>query len=511
MLWLDAGGPYSINLRVYRIGIDTLNETKLHATRFHVRANKDSAETSLRSFARLPFSGTIALTIPRVVFCELLFCFSGMVFLTENWFWRGTQSAAWYYFLSCQPCLERKHNRKRRREAAKAKEEKGNSTIYTQPGVIRQPDPFETNEEWAQEIVQGPGPPKGWKRDSIYFKYARKFQRGDVKDTQLRPRGITVDSTDSPAKSVFTGITDASTAVESAQGLQVAQSRADASAKNTNQLLRHNTENENQTSKVTSSNQSSTNDAEKGDTRDLQTSSSRETGTTGSKRSSFESVSTAERRTSVPRPSMEKRLSTGIFTAYDGFKETMRAALHPEHWNWIRYDRDDEVLSNINERMRGVWDNVKGHVTFPPEETTLKLPQSPTEAASTENKVKKWQRGTHPAVNDLSPPIVSQLPYTKEEAQWMLLPPASADVMLGRARPDLFDDINRKPLCIVGRPAPETHANPAQELPAASSDDDETGSSGSESDSVWTAHLQKPQRAHLYKRRASYGFEIPSN
>lgn len=426
-----------------------------------------------------------------------------MVFLTESWFWRGTQSAVFYY-LSCSPLAERKQKSKLRKQAARAREEKENSPIYAQPGVIRQPDPFQTNEEWAQEIVEGPGPPKGWKRDSIYFKHARKFQRGDAEEAQSRSRGITVTSTESPAKSVFTGITDASTVVD-------VQSNAEVSVKNfpgidpasigsvggsTSQI-------------ATGPNQSSGHEGRSSDdlAYGLKVLASRGTDTTGSKRSSFASESTVERRASAPRPSLDRRLST----AMDGFKETMRAALHPEHWNWIRYDRDDEILSNINERMKGMWDNVKGHMTFPPDEQTSKLPQPqpPAETVSIENEVKIWQRGTHPVVNDLSPPIVSQLPYTKEEAQWMLLPPPSADTMMGRSRPDFFDDINRKPLCIIGRPIPEAEIPVVVRASPTISDDDETENSEAENEwPVGWVHLQKPQRAYLYPRRAPYGGEV---
>lgn len=443
-----------------------------------------------------------------------------MVFLTESWFWRGTQSAIFYY-VACTPWVEHKHNRKRRKEAAKAREEKENSTIYTQPGVVIQPDPFQTNEEWAQEIVQGPGPPKGWKRDSIYYKYVRKFQAKDTGDMQLRTRGVTVNSTESPAKSVFTGITDASTAVEPIQEAQEAQEvHLDANYRTSDTVAikpgSHRSVNGgNGSLNQIVSPHSSNFDRQIGD--DLapnpKASSVGETATTGSKRSSFESVSTVERRPSGPtRPSMEKRLST----AMDGFKDAMRTAIHPDHWNWIRYDRDDEILSNINVRMKGVWDSVKEHMTFPPEQQSSKLiqtqaqAQAQAEAASMENEVKKWQRGTHPAVNDLSPPIVSQLPSTREEAQWMLLPPASADVMMGRARPDFFDDINRKPLCIIGRPTPKM-PSPVNKLSPVSSDDEGAESSESEEE-LWPAgftHVQKPQRAYLYKRRASYGFELP--
>lgn len=435
----------------------------------------------------------------------------GMVFFTESWFWRGTQSAIFYY-AACTPWVEYKHNRKRRKEAARKREEKDQSVIYTQPGIIRQPDPFETNEEWAQEIVQGPGPPKGWKRDPLYNKHLRKFRYTDFQDSPIRPRGLTANSTESPAKSVFTGITDASTVVDFApipasvpkhqevylQDRPCAQASYEADA-----AFQTSTRAGSGLSHRALSSQDGADDARGLEgLPELNIAFSRETGSTGSKRSSFEtaSASTVERRPSAPRPSMEKRLST----AMDGFRDTMKAALHPEQWNWIRYDRDDEILSNINERMKGMWDSVKGHVTIPLEEEQLPKMPSQAKAASMESEVKKWQRGTHPAVNDMSPPIVSQLPYTREEAQWMLLPPPSADVMMGRSRPDFFDDVKRKPLCIIGRPVPMQNLH--TQLTCPDSSDKEDGEMSDTDEAEWT-HLQKPQRAHLYKRRASYGFE----
>ena len=74
-----------------------------------------------------------------------------MTFLTEAWFWRGTQSAVFYY-LSCAPCAVVRTNRKKRKDAKKSmaqKEIEGHSQAL----------PSTTNPGWDIEISVGPGPP----------------------------------------------------------------------------------------------------------------------------------------------------------------------------------------------------------------------------------------------------------------------------------------------------------------------------------------------------------------
>lgn len=178
--------------------------------------------------------------------------------------------------------------------------------------------------------------------------------------------------------------------------------------------------------------------------------------------------------------------------------------MHPDKWNWIRYERDDEVLSNFNDKVRSVWGSVTGQSNSTGEERDVKLKK-----VDSKSEVKKWQRGTHPAINDLHPPVVSQLPYTSEEAKWMLLPPASADVMMGRSRPDPFDDFNRRPLSVIGRPQQVHVASKySKREQVVSSEEDNLESSDAEdsSDGEWftgMSHLQKPQRAHLWKHRVA--------
>ena len=75
-----------------------------------------------------------------------------MTFLTEAWFWRGTQSAIFYY-LSFAPCTKVADQRKKKREAKRAKAER------EMAGTFQHPLPSGTNPYWNEEITLGPGPP----------------------------------------------------------------------------------------------------------------------------------------------------------------------------------------------------------------------------------------------------------------------------------------------------------------------------------------------------------------
>lgn len=436
-----------------------------------------------------------------------------MVFLTENWFWRGTQSAIFYY-ASCTPWVEFKHNRKRRKEAAES-HRKRREIIAKQPGVIPQPAPFETNEGWTEEILRGPHPPKGWKKDPIYYKYTKKMKEvPDILDchraetasssgtparnnlttlspprtplTPTKPRGPPIFLQDGVVVDLPVAIEDQQVHSHSGQGPQRTRSISDVTLS-----VRHYSPELSSTAVDSRPSQSPL------ELKNIQSTSSGESDLTRSKRMSSDSATRSEKRSQTSRPSMDRRLSN----AMDTFKDAVRTTLHPDKWNWIRYERDDEILSNLNDKVRSMWVSVKGQTNSTAEERDLKL-----QRVESENRMKKWQRGTHPAINDMHPPVVSQLPYTSEEARWMLLPPPSADVMMGRSRPDPFDDFNRKPLSVIGRP-PEAKVSEINHLqPTVSSEEDETEAVEAEdsSDEEWytgISHLQKPQRAHLRKQR----------
>lgn len=235
-----------------------------------------------------------------------------------HWLLRGIQSAIFYY-ISCSPCLEYKYNKKRRREAKEA----SHAVVTTEPGVIRQPTAFETNEQWAEELILGPGPPKQWKPDEILAKVKQKLK-------------------------------------------------------------------------------SSTQD--------------------------------------TPRPSTDRRLSN----TFENVKESLRTSLHPEKWNWKRYDREDEVLWGLGDKVTKIWDKVTN---------VYQEEQAGRKRVHTNGSGGDYTRGRISALNDLHPAVVSQLPATREEAAWMLLPPPSAAVMNGKQRPGY--EMGRKPLCVIGRPLPE--------------------------------------------------------
>ncbi|KAG8533477.1 uncharacterized protein KY384_002260 [Bacidia gigantensis] len=78
-----------------------------------------------------------------------------MTFLTEAWFWRGTQSALFYY-VSCAPYTKYAERRKKKTEAKGAREERKENEKL---GIFQHPLPSERNPGWNEEIRVGPGPP----------------------------------------------------------------------------------------------------------------------------------------------------------------------------------------------------------------------------------------------------------------------------------------------------------------------------------------------------------------
>ena len=244
-----------------------------------------------------------------------------------HWLWRGIQSAVVYY-VSCAPCINQKYTKQRRREAKTARD----TIITTEPGTIRQPTAFQTNEQWAEELILGPGPPKAWKPDELLAKMKNKL--------------IPPTTEDAPP--------------------------------------------------------------------DAHPSTDR-------------------------RPSMDRRISN----TFETVKVSLIQSLHPDKWNWRRYDREDEQLWGLGEKVTQLWDRVKTR-----DESTGRR------RAHTNESDRDYMRGRIPAVNDMHPPVASRLPETREDAAWMLLPPPSAAVMNGKRRPG-EDTTMRKPLAIIGRELPE--------------------------------------------------------
>lgn len=71
-----------------------------------------------------------------------------------SWFWRGFQSAIFYY-VSCAPCTQMAYRRRRRKSAARSKNGKA-----MDQGLYPHASPFSTNVYWREEMALGPGPPQ---------------------------------------------------------------------------------------------------------------------------------------------------------------------------------------------------------------------------------------------------------------------------------------------------------------------------------------------------------------
>ncbi|KAL9025915.1 MAG: hypothetical protein Q9196_005342, partial [Gyalolechia fulgens] len=87
-----------------------------------------------------------------------------------SWFWRGFQSAVFYY-VSCAPCNELAHRRRRRKVAARSRTEQ-----EMEQGLYPHPSPFSTNIYWREEMTLGPGPPQK-KRDRDKERQQRARER----------------------------------------------------------------------------------------------------------------------------------------------------------------------------------------------------------------------------------------------------------------------------------------------------------------------------------------------
>lgn len=85
-------------------------------------------------------------------------------------FWRGVQSALFYYF-ACTPCFKYNTRKRRRKQNSLDRKERATQELDS-PMLYRQPSPFATNQYWAEEIRMGPGPPP--KRVSKKAKVARE-------------------------------------------------------------------------------------------------------------------------------------------------------------------------------------------------------------------------------------------------------------------------------------------------------------------------------------------------
>lgn len=286
------------------------------------------------------------------------------------WFCRGVQSAVFYY-VTLSPCMEARYKRKRRKQAREERAE----LEERQPEMAHQPMAFTTNRFWEEEIKAGPGPPKGWKRDSISG--GRLKDNNKCKDPQSPGKKAR-------SKSVFANNPGAVTFSEPAPP---------TAPSSTEPLKSH---------------------------------------------------------ARSQRPSLDQKQS-----ALDTFKGKIRSSLSPETWNFERYEREDEPLWGLNDAMSRMLDRARpAHHRRSSTPGTAENRSSQSHgrprADTADSDQYDYYRARNPEVNDLHPPVVSQLPAKRSEVAWMLQPPPSRAVMEGKVRPGAEDMSLRKPLCVIG-------------------------------------------------------------
>lgn len=127
------------------------------------------------------------------------------MFLTGSWFWRGFQSAIFYY-ISCAPCTKLAYRRKRRKQLKRERAEK--ALHDAEEGIHQHPSPFSTNPYWKEEISLGPGPP----------------QRKAVRDGKGKPKDSRGLRTGGVGSSTETGTSSADTIVGEEGGEKIVDS-----------------------------------------------------------------------------------------------------------------------------------------------------------------------------------------------------------------------------------------------------------------------------------------------
>lgn len=273
--------------------------------------------------------------------------------------------------------MEAKHKRKRRKEARAVGKERA-ELEDRQPDMARQPMAFSTNKYWEEEIKAGPGPPKGWKRDSMDGGLAKETTKSSGQQRQNdKVKNRSVFSNNPPGKTAFS------------EPMHCISS----------------------------------------------------------------SPSSAEPIRPPPRihgHSLDHRQST-----LDSLKDTFRSSMSPETWNFKRYEREDEPLWGLNDAMSRMWDRARpSHIrrgsAVGPGEHRRSISLGRQRAGTADSDRYDYYRARNPEVNELHPPVVSQLPATRAEVAWMLQPPPSRAVMEGKVRPGAEDMSSRKPLAVIG-------------------------------------------------------------
>ena len=141
-------------------------------------------------------------------------------------------------------------------------------------------------------------------------------------------------------------------------------------------------------------------------------------------------------------------------STFDSLKDTIRTSLTPENWNLKRYEREDEPLRNLSDTVSRMWDRARpSHIRVGSgaghPDRRRSLSRGRRRVGSMGSDGYDYQRAHYPEVNELHPPVVSQLPATRAEVAWMLQPPPSRAVMEGKKRPGDEDMSMRRPLTLI--------------------------------------------------------------
>lgn len=309
------------------------------------------------------------------------------------WFWRGTQSAIFYY-VACTPCFVRAAKKKQKKENKRAMAQRGEQMQLAEGMFYDQPLPFQTNEAWRSEIELGPGRPsvddggcpggdnnvEAAKATHSRTSSPSRPSSGNPTDDKQRPEGI---------RRVTGTSTRSTTRLEAQSSLSTlfkSKSKARSDAAKDRRLATPDP----------------TGKAESTSTSTLHKTNTETHGTpnTAVSRSQLSARASSSGGTTLGVEGYEHPGDGGSVTSCEGSSGRKR-----------RYQRPLEPLWGITDGF-GPLEKLQGYVEPEP--------------------VPSWYVKRNPEVNDLHPPVVSSLPKNKKEALWMLQPPPPAAFMEGR-------------------------------------------------------------------------------
>ena len=325
-----------------------------------------------------------------------------------GWFFRGTQSAIFFY-VSCAPCAMRSARNKQRKENKRAMAERDQQMRLAEGMLYAQPLPYQTNAAWMSEIDLGAERLETGADDGGDVKKGRGEAKGSKVElhgtrasSPSRPSTIGMDARHRPPSSKATepAKNDTSrlttdTANTWPQSRREGKEHAGGTHGHGEETAASHLSKENITPAIHVSTEVTPPER---NTPSTTTGHSRMAGTNSSLSTTLVADSTAT-EPSVDDASERLTTTSHKTSGSDGTEKKSR------------YQRPLEPLWGITagfgppSRLNGVTD------------------PAPEPA---------WYVKRNPEVNELHPPVVSSLPKSKKEALWMLQPPPPAAFMEGR-------------------------------------------------------------------------------